>query len=125
MLGFVNAPSLMQMAVAGIQDHDPDLSVYRANRDALLGVLSGSGFTVVPPGGAFYLFPRSPCEDDLEFAEAAREENLLIVPGRGFGRDGHFRIAYCVSPDTVTRSLPAWERLGRRVFPGRRGMGTS
>ena len=124
-LGFVNAPSLMQMAVAGIQDHDPDLSVYRANRDALLGVLSGSGFTVVPPGGAFYLFPRSPCEDDLEFAEAAREENLLIVPGRGFGRDGHFRIAYCVSPDTVTRSLPAWERLGRRVFPGRRGMGTS
>ena len=124
-LGFVNAPSLMQKAVAGVQDLEPDLSVYRANRDALLAILVGAGFTVVPPGGAFYLFPRSPSGDDLEFAEAAREENILIVPGRGFGREGHFRIAYCVSPDTVTRSLPAWRRLGGRFFPGRRRGATS
>ena len=119
-LGFVNAPSLMQRAVAGAQDLVPDLSVYRANREALLATLSAAGFAVVPPGGAFYLFPRSPSRDEMEFVAAAREENILVVPGRGFGREGHFRIAYCVSPDTVTRSLPSWERLGGKFFPGRR-----
>jgi len=119
-LGFVNAPSLMQRAVAGAQDLVPDLSVYRANREALLATLSAAGFVVVPPGGAFYLFPRSPSRDEMEFVAAAREENILVVPGRGFGREGHFRIAYCVSPDTVARSLPSWERLGGKFFPGRR-----
>jgi len=119
-LGFVNAPSLMQRAVAVAQDLAPDLSVYQANRDALVATLSAAGFTVVPPGGAFYLFPRSPSPDEMEFVAAAREENLLVVPGRGFGREGHFRVAYCVSPDTVTRSLPSWERLGRKFFPGYR-----
>ena len=119
-LGFVNAPSLMQRAVAGAQDLVPDLSVYRANREALLATLSAAGFAVVPPGGAFYLFPRSPSRDEMEFVAAAREENILVVPGRGFGREGHFRIAYCVSPDTVARSLPSWERLGGKFFPGRR-----
>jgi aspartate aminotransferase len=119
-LGFVNAPSLMQRAVAVAQDLAPDLSVYRANRDALVATLSSAGFSVIPPGGAFYLFPRSPAPDEMEFVAAAREENLLVVPGRGFGREGHFRIAYCVSPDTVARSLPSWERLGRKFFPGPR-----
>jgi aspartate aminotransferase len=106
--------------VAVAQDLAPDLSVYQANRDALVATLSAAGFTVVPPGGAFYLFPRSPSPDEMEFVAAAREENLLVVPGRGFGREGHFRVAYCVSPDTVTRSLPSWERLGRKFFPGHR-----
>jgi len=85
-----------------------------------VATLSAAGFAVVPPGGAFYLFPRSPSRDEMEFVAAAREENILVVPGRGFGREGHFRIAYCVSPDTVTRSLPSWERLGRKFFPGHR-----
>jgi aspartate aminotransferase len=116
-LGFVNAPSLMQRAVAVAQDLVPDLSVYQANREALVATLGAAGFSVVPPGGAFYLFPRSPSGDEMEFVEAAREENILVVPGRGFGREGHFRIAYCVSPETVTRSIPAWERLGGRFFP--------
>lgn len=119
-LGFVNAPSLMQRAVADAQDLVPDLSVYRANREALLATLSAAGFAVVPPGGAFYLFPRSPSRDEMEFVAAAREENILVVPGRGFGREGHFRVAYCVSPDTVARSLPSWERVGAKFFPGRR-----
>jgi aspartate aminotransferase len=119
-LGFVNAPSLMQRAVAGFQGIEPDLSVYRRNREMLLATLLESGFSVVPPGGAFYLFPRSPVKDEMKFLAAAREENVLVVPGSGFGRKGYFRVAYCVDPETVERSLPAWKRLGSRFF-GRKG----
>lgn len=117
-LGFVNAPSLMQRAVAKVQDLEPGFPVYRSNRDLLVATLMDAGFSVVPPGGAFYLFPRSPSADEMEFVDAAREENILVVPGRGFGRGGHFRIAFCVSPETVTGSLPAWRRLGEKFFPG-------
>ncbi len=119
-LGFVNAPSLMQRAVADVQDLEPAFPVYRSNREILVAALREAGFEVVPPGGAFYLFPRSPSGNELEFVAAAREENILVVPGRGFGREGHFRIAFCVSPDTVARSLPAWRRLGGKFFPGSR-----
>lgn len=117
-LGFVNAPSLLQKAVAPFQDLPTDLSVYRENRDLLLCAMRDAGFRVEPPGGAFYLFPQSPTADELEFVDAAREENVLVVPGAGFGRSGHFRIAFCVSTDTVRRSLPAWKRLGER-FAGK------
>ena len=120
-LGFVNAPSLMQRAVADVQDLPADITAYRANRDALVSGLSDAGFDVVPPGGAFYLFPRSPGPDEMAFVAAALEENILVVPGRGFGRGGHFRVAFCVPPDTVTRSLPAWKRLGDRFFRGKGG----
>lgn len=119
-LGFVNAPSLMQRAVAGFQEIGADLSVYRRNRDMLVTALGEAGFSLVPPGGAFYLFPRSPSTDEMMFVAAAREENVLVVPGGGFGRKGHFRLAYCVSPETVERSLPAWRRLGKRFF-GKKG----
>ena len=115
-LGFVNAPSLMQRAVAGFQEPGADLSVYGRNRDLLVAPLREAGFSLVPPGGAFYLFPRSPSADEMKFVAAAREENVLIVPGGGFGRKGHFRVAYCTSTKTVERSLPAWRRLGERFF---------
>lgn len=120
-LGFVNAPSLMQRAVAGFQDAAADLSVYAKNRDILVDTLREAGFSLVPPGGAFYLFPRSPSKDEMRFVAAAREENVLVVPGAGFGREGHFRIAYCVSPETVERSVPAWKRLGSRFSGSKRG----
>jgi aspartate aminotransferase len=121
-LGFVNAPSIMQRAVAGFQGIDADLSVYRRNREMLVTGLRDARFSVVPPGGAFYLFPRSPARDEMKFVAAAREENVLVVPGSGFGREGYFRLAYCVDPETVERSLPAWRRLGDRFF-GRKGGG--
>jgi len=114
-LGFVNAPALFQLAVAKFQDLPADVSVYQANRDVLLAALGRAGIEVVPPGGAFYLFPRSPLPDEMAFVAAAREEGILVVPGSGFGRSGHFRLAYCVSPEMVRRSVPAWERLGARL----------
>jgi aspartate aminotransferase len=120
-LGFVNAPALLQLAVAKFQDLPADLSVYRENRDVLLNALARAGIECVPPGGAFYLFPKSPVPDEMAFVAAAREESLLVVPGSGFGRSGHFRVAYCLSPDVVRRSVPAWERLGARF----RGKGSN
>jgi aspartate aminotransferase len=122
-LGFVNAPSIMQRAVAGFQGIDADMSVYGRNREMLVSTLTESGFSVVPPGGAFYLFPRSPVEDEMKFISAAREENVLVVPGSGFGRKGYFRVAYCMDPVSVERSLPAWKRLGSRFFGKKGGRG--
>ena len=119
-LGFVNAPSLMQQAVAGLQEIAAEMTVYRANRDLLLAALAESGFSVVPPGGAFYLFPRILGEDETAFIDAARGENILVVPGSGFGRGGYFRVAYCLATEVVRRSLPAWKRLGER-FSRRQG----
>jgi aspartate aminotransferase len=113
-LGFVNAPAILQLAVAKFQDLPADLSVYRENRDVLLDALRRAGIECVPPGGAFYLFPKTPGKDEMAFVAAAREESLLVVPGSGFGRSGHIRVAYCLSRDIVRRSVPAWERLGAR-----------
>ncbi len=117
-LGFVNAPALFQFAVSKFEDAPADVSVYQENRDVLLGALQRAGFDVVPPEGAFYLFPKSPVPDEMAFTAAARDEGILVVPGTGFGRSGHVRIAYCLPPETVKRSLPAWERLGRRYSGG-------
>ena len=117
-LGFVNAPALFQLAASKFEDAPADVSVYQENRDVLLDALARSGIAVVPPGGAFYLFPKSPVPDEMSFLAAAREEGILFVPGSGFGRSGHVRVAYCLSPETVRRSVPAWERLGRR-YSGR------
>ncbi len=111
-LGFVNAPSLFQAAVEKFQDYPADITVYQENRDTLLEVFAGTGLECVPPGGAFYLFPKSPVADEMVFVEAAKKEGILVVPGRGFGREGHFRVAICVPTGTVRRSIPAWERLG-------------
>ncbi|MBE0604019.1 MAG: pyridoxal phosphate-dependent aminotransferase [Deltaproteobacteria bacterium] len=117
-LGFVNAPAFFQLAVEKFQGHAADVSVYQENRDTLLGVFSRTGIACVPPGGAFYLFPKSPTADEMVFVSAAKDEGILVVPGRGFGRSGHFRVAFCVSTGTVRRSIPAWERLGVRFQGG-------
>jgi len=115
-LGFVNAPALMQRAVARLQGVHVDLTFYKENRDLLLGVLRGSGFTVPEPDGAFYLFPKSPIEDDVVFAQELQERLVLVVPGSGFGGPGHFRIAYCVSRQTVEGAIPIFEEIGRKYF---------
>ena len=114
-LGFVNAPSLFQLAVEKFQDYPADISVYKANREILLSTFEKVGIECVPPGGAFYLFPKLPIENEMEFLTAAKKEGILLVPGSGFGRSGHFRLAFCVSTDTVRNSVPAWERLMEKL----------
>ena len=110
-LGFVNAPSLFQRVIAKCLDSEVDINIYKRNFDVLYNRLTDLGFTCVKPKGTFYLFPRTPIENDKKFCEDAKKFNLLLVPGSSFGCPGHFRISYCVSYDTVINSLPAFEKL--------------
>lgn len=104
-LGFVNAPALMQHIVRNLQSVTVDVGRYEAQRDFLHDALSDIGYEVVRPQGAFYMFPKAPIEDDIEFTGALRANRVLVVPGRGFGGPGHFRISYCVSDSTLEGSL--------------------
>ena len=114
-LGFVNAPALMQRLVAGLQHISVDIDAYQQKRDILYQALTGMGFDMVRPDGAFYLFPKSPLADDVEFVRIAQKHRILLVPGSGFGAPGYFRIAYCVDQGMIERSLVAWQELAREV----------
>jgi aspartate aminotransferase len=116
-LGYVNAPALMQRTVAHLLEESVDISLYKKKRDMLCEGLASFGYDFVKPEGAFYLFPRTPIEDDVAFVSELQEENILTVPGSGFGGSGHFRIAYCVSDEVIERALPGFER----VMKGYRG----
>lgn len=104
-LGFVNAPALMQRAVAHIQHASIDVAAYRRKRDLLLEGLLSAGYRCVRPEGAFYLFPECPEPDDVAFVGRLMERRILAVPGAGFGRPGYFRLAYCVDDATIRDSL--------------------
>ncbi|MBR5624088.1 pyridoxal phosphate-dependent aminotransferase [bacterium] len=110
-LGFVNAPSLVQLAVAECLDAKTDIAYYGRNRDTLYEGLTKLKFQCVKPEGAFYLFMKTPMEDDNAFAQAAKKFNILVVPGSAFGCPGYVRIAYCVSYETVVNSLPKFAEL--------------
>jgi len=110
-IGFVNAPALMQRAVTRLLEESVDVAQYQKKRDMLYQGLTSFGYEVSKPGGAFYLFPKSPIEDDVAFVDALRDENILTVPGSGFQGPGYFRIAYCVADETIERALPGFERV--------------
>ncbi len=114
-LGFVNAPALMQRLVTGLQRASVDIGDYCAKRDLFYDNLTAMGFSVVKPEGAFYMFPKSPIADDIEFIKMAQKHNILLVPGAGFGAPGFFRIAYCVDRSIIERSLPAWRELAKEA----------
>jgi aspartate aminotransferase len=110
-LGFVNAPALMQRVIAELQEETVDITQYAKNRDLLCSGLASCGYEFIKPSGAFYLFPKSPIADDVAFVQAIQEELILVVPGTGFGGPGHFRIAYCVAEKTITDAMPGFERV--------------
>ena len=112
-LGFVNAPSLFQRVIAKSLGAEVDVSIYEKNRDLLYNHLISLGFTCVKPQGAFYLFPKSPIEDDKKFCEDAKQFNLLLVPGSAFGCPGHVRLAYCISYEKIKNSLQAFDKLAK------------
>ncbi len=112
-LGFVNAPALMQRVIAGIQGLCVDVGEYRRKRDLLCDGLASIGYRFHRPEGAFYLFPKTPIEDDVAFVSALQKRRILTVPGSGFGGPGHFRIAYCVDDATIVNAMKGFEETFR------------
>ena len=107
-LGFVNAPALMQRVVARLQSATVDVPAYQRKRDFLYGKLIELGYEVTRPQGAFFMFPRSPCEDEIEFISELQKHLVLVVPGRGLGMPGYFRISYSVTDETLKGSIPGF-----------------
>lgn len=110
-LGFVNAPSLMQRVIKRTLDVSVDVEVYDKNRKLLYDRLTGMGYEMVKPEGAFYLFVKTMEPDDKAFAARAKKYNILLVPGSSFGCPGYVRLAYCVSYDMIIRSLEGFKKL--------------
>jgi len=108
-LGFVNAPALIQRAIKNVQNISVDAEFYRKKRDFLYAELTRIGYSVVKPQGAFYFFPKSPVEDEVIFTQKLAEKKVLVVPGRGFGSPGYFRISYCVPDKVLEGSILGFE----------------
>jgi len=109
-LGFVNAPALIQRVVKQVQGVTVDVEQYRRKRDYLYNELTRIGYQVVKPQGAFYFFPKSPLEDEVEFVKKLAEKKVLVVPGRGFGLPGYFRISYCLPDSVIEGSIAGFEK---------------
>ncbi len=109
-LGYVNAPAVMQKVVAEMLGKSVDIDFYRKKRDRLCEILGNIGYEFNKPEGAFYLFVKAPGGDDLKAVEALQNENILVVPGRGFGTPGYFRIAFCVADSVIEGSAKGFER---------------
>jgi len=114
-LGYVNAPALMQRVVGRLQGKSVDISIYRKRRDMFVQGLREAGYELNVPHGAFYLFPRSPIEDDVAFVCELQKENILAVPGAGFGGPGFFRLSYSVPDVVIEKSIPGFRRVLERV----------
>lgn len=115
-LGYVNAPSLFQRVIGKCIDAKVDVQYYDKNRQTLYNGLKKCGFSCIKPEGAFYLFVKSPVEDETIFVEAAKKYHILIVPGSSFACPGYVRIAYCVSLETIENALPYFEKLAQEFF---------
>lgn len=115
-LGYINAPALMQRVITKIQGVEVDVSLYQRNRDVLMDVLTESGYEVFRPQGSFYMFPKSPLADDLAFSRELLQHLVLVTPGTGFGMPGYFRIAFCVDTRVVDSALPVFRELGAKYF---------
>ncbi len=110
-LGFVNAPSLFQRVIARCLDAKIEVEIYNRNRELLYNALSSYGYQCIKPQGAFYLFVKSPLENEIEFCNLAKQKNILIVPGSSFGCPGYVRIVYCVAYKTIENALPGFKAL--------------
>jgi aspartate aminotransferase len=103
-LGFVNAPALIQRVVAELQEAVVDNSIYARRRELFCSILEEAGYEFIKPKGAFYLFPKTPVDDDVAFCSVLQKQKILAVPGRGFGAPGYFRLAFCIDEDYIARS---------------------
>jgi aspartate aminotransferase len=116
-LGFVNAPALMQRLVAGLTDITVDVGIYERKRDLLSEGLKNAGLSFVEPEGAFYLFVKAPGGDDFKFVDHLKKYLILAVPGTGFGGPGYFRLAYCVNETVIKNALPVFAEAVKNYKP--------
>lgn len=117
-MGFINAPSLMQKVIERCIDATTDIVPYNRNRELLYNSLTEYGYECIKPQGAFYLFVKSPLQDEKQFCAEAKKQNILLVPGSSFACPGYVRIAYCVSYDTIKNSLPGFKKLAEDLIKG-------
>jgi len=115
-LGYVNAPALMQHIVRHLQAVTVPVAEYQQKRDFLYNHLVRMGYSLVKPQGAFYMFPRAPQDDDLAFVNELKQRLVLVVPGRGFGTPGYFRIAYCVDDHTLKGAIAGLEKAAQKFI---------
>ncbi len=109
-IGFVNAPALMQRIVGEMQGDSVDMNEYKRKRDMLCDGLSDIGYDFHKPAGTFYLFPKAPGGDDSAFVDTLQKERILVVPGKGFAAPGYFRIAFCVADKVIEGSMPGFRK---------------
>ncbi len=115
-LGFVNAPIIGQTIVLKALESGVDVSIYEKRRNAMARILDAAGLQYTMPSGAFYFFPKAPeGNTDKEFVDLLMTENIIAVPGSGFGYPGYFRLTYCVDQAIIENSAPAWERVMKKV----------
>ena len=114
-LGFVNAPAMMQRIVAELQDVTVDTTIYARRRETFCSILKEAGYEFLAPRGAFYVFPKSPLADDVAFIALLQEERILAVPGVGFGAPGFFRLAFCVEDEVIRRSAEGFRQAMARA----------
>jgi len=112
-LGFVNAPAFLQRVIAKTIDARVDVNRYETRRNRMHEILAVAGFDVRRPDGGFYFFPKAPIADDAEFVAACAKHNVLVVPGKGFGFPGFFRLCFAVPDEMIERSAPAWLAIGK------------
>jgi aspartate aminotransferase len=117
-LGFVNAPAMMQRVIAKLQGVHVNINTYKHKRDILCNALEEIGYEFSRPNGTFYLFPKAPGGDDLRTVEALQKERILTVPGKGFEYPNYFRITFCVSDLVIERSIEGFERAYRALTKG-------
>ncbi|MGN1187751.1 MAG: pyridoxal phosphate-dependent aminotransferase, partial [Lachnospiraceae bacterium] len=114
-LGFVNAPTLMQRVAARCLDAEVNVAAYDKNRQALYNGLTKLGFECIKPQGAFYLWVKAPSNNEMELVNAAKKHNILLVPGSSFACPGYVRIAYCVSYETIMNSMPGFAQVAEEL----------
>ena len=115
-LGYVCAPTLMQKVIDRCVDVEPDVEVYKKNRDLLFDALTEIGYQVAKPAGAFYLFIKSPDGDSETFSDRAKEYDMLVVPGTGFGSKAFMRLSYCVDTETCKKSIPVFKEMMEKYY---------
>ncbi len=114
-LGYINAPAIWQRVVAEVPDATVDVSGYEAKRNLLCDALQSAGYDAPRPQGSYYVFPKTPIPDDIEFIGILQQEGILAVPGTGFGRPGYMRLSLTIARADLERSLPGFGRAIRKV----------